>query len=119
MTPPIKVRAHSLIDYGFFACAAGGPVLLGLRGRARAIPLAFAATQGALNALTDQPYAVRRLVPFALHGRSESVAVPGLAAGILLAGAHRQPRAAPFFAALVGSLVIVYRLTDWDATPPR
>ncbi len=115
MQQPIKVPGHSLINYGFFAAATLGPALLGLKGPARLVPLAFGATQGTLNALTEQPYAVRRVVPFKLHGRAESLAVPGLAVAVLASGALEQPRARPFFGALLGALVVVYALTDWDA----
>lgn len=119
MRQPIKVEGHSLIDYGFFAGAVGLPLLLGLDGPARQIPLAFAATQGTLNALTDQPYAARRLVPFRWHGRAESVAVPGLAVAVVASGALAQPKARPFFAGLLAALAVVYTLTDWDAEPGR
>lgn len=115
MEQPIKVTGHSLIDYGFFAVATVGPTALGLEGPARLIPLAFGATQGTLNALTDQPYAVKRLVPFKLHGRLESLAVPGLAVAVVASGALDQRRAKPFFGALLGALATVYTLTDWDA----
>lgn len=114
---PIKVKAHSLIDYGFTALNVVGPLALGLRGPARAIPLGFAATQGGLNALTDQPYAAKRVVPFKLHGKSELLAVPLLAAAVLGSGAFRQ--SPPFFGGLLAALGTVYTLTDWDAKPPR
>jgi hypothetical protein len=117
MKRPIGVEAHSLIDYAFLAATVGAPLALGLRGPARAVPLAFGATQGMLNALTDQPYAVRRVVPFKVHGRSEAVAVPGLAVAAVETGALGQPRARPYFAALLGLLGTVFVLTDWDATP--
>lgn len=118
MHQPIKVPGHSLIDYGFFAVATLGPTLLGLRGPARLLPLAFGATQGTLNALTDQPYAVKRVVPFKLHGRAESLAVPGFALAVATSGALAQPRAKPFLGALIGALAVVYTLTDWKATAP-
>jgi len=115
MQQPIKVRGHSLIDYGFLAAAAAAPLLLGLKGAARTLPLAFGTTQGALNAATDQPYAARRVVPFKLHGRAESLAVPAYALTIAASGALQQPRAKAFFAAHLVTLGAVYALTDWDA----
>ena len=119
MRQPIKVRGHSLIDYGFGAAAVGGPALLGFRGAARALPLGLAATQGALNAFTDQPYAIKRIVPFKLHGRSEKLAVPAFALAVAASGALGQPGAKAYFGGLIGALATVYTLTDWDARPPR
>ena len=118
MRQPIKVEGHSLIDYAFFPAATVVPVLLGLDGRARALPIAFGMTQGALNALTDQPYAAKHLVPFKWHGRLESVAVPAFAVAVLASGVLEQPRAKAYFGAMIGALAIVYTLTDWDATAP-
>lgn len=82
MPQPIKVEAHSLIDYGFAAVSLSAPFVLGLRGAARAIPVAWGLGQGTLNALTDQPYALRRVVSFKGHGRAEAVALPALLATV-------------------------------------
>lgn len=117
MRQPIDVEKHSLADYAFLGLTVGAPLALGLRGAARSLPLMFGATQGVLNALTDQRYAVKRLIPFNWHGRAESVAVPGLALAALTTGALDEPRAKAYFAALLGTLAIVYTLTDWDAEP--
>lgn len=119
MRQPIQVRGHSLIDYGFTAVNVVGPPLLGLRGAACGIPLAFAATQGSLNALTDQRYAARRLVPFKLHGRSESLAVPLPSIAVVGSGALDQPKAKPFLLGLLAALGAVCTLTDWDAEAPK
>ena len=119
MKQPIKVESHSLIDYGFLAVAVAGPIALGLQGPARTVPLAFGASQGALNALTDQPYAVERAVPFKLHGRAESLAVPAFAVALVATGALAQPKAKPYFLGFLAALAAVYVLTDWDAEPQR
>jgi uncharacterized protein len=116
--PPITVKGHSLIDYGLTGVALGGPPLLGLKGAARWIPIGWGLTQGALNALTDQPYAIRRLVSFRNHGRIETVGVPALAGTILATGAYRDRTAAAYFAGMLAALGLVYALTDWDATAP-
>lgn len=116
---PIGVEAHSVIDYGLLIGAVTGPPLLGLQGPALAIPIGWGAVQGALNATTDQPYALTRLVPFKAHGRIEALGVPALAATLLATRAYRQPAAKGFFAALLAALGVVYALTDWDATPSR
>lgn len=115
MKQPIKIRGHSLIDYAFLGATVAAPVALGLTGPARAVPVAFGATQGLLNATTDQPYAIKRVVSFKNHGRVESLAVPALAIAAATTGALRQPRAKAYFAGLLGALGAVYALTDWDA----
>ena len=119
MKQPIKVKGHSLIDYAFAADNVTLPLALGQRGSARTIPLAFAGIQGGLTALTDQPYAAKGLVPFKAHGKSEKYALPLLTGSLIATGALDQPRSRSYFGALLGALVTVYTLTDWDARPPR
>lgn len=115
MRQPIKVAGHGAIDYRLSTVAIAGPRLLGLTGAARLIPTAFGATQGVLNALTDQPLAARRLVPFRRHGQLETMAVPAFAAAVALSGAWRGVRAGVFLSTMLASLAAVYVLTDWDA----
>ncbi len=119
MRQPIKVEAHSLMDYGFAAVSTIAPLTLGLQGRARNIALAWGAGQGALNGLTDQPYALRRVVSFKDHGRAEAVALPALFATVTLARPFEQRRAKVFLSALLAALVTNYALTDYDAHSRR
>jgi len=97
----------------------GMPALLGLSGPARVIPAVWALAQGTLNAFSDQPYAVARLIPFAAHGRAESFGLPALAATTVVSGALRQPKARLFFAGLFAALLTNYFLTDYKATPEK
>lgn len=114
---PISPGLHGLIDYGFGVVSLGVPALLGLSGPARVVPAAWAVAQGTLNAFTDQPYAVARVIPFATHGRAESFGLPALAAATVASDALRQPNARLFFAGLFAALVTNYFLTDYKAAP--
>ncbi|MBA3415598.1 MAG: hypothetical protein H0U10_10280 [Chloroflexia bacterium] len=113
---PISPKAHGAIDYGFLGLMLAAPSLLGLTGPARTLCYLFGGAQGIPNALTDQPYAVERLVPFRTHGTIE------LASGLLfvalpvLTGAVKDPKARNYFLAAGAMLAAVYILTDWDAT---
>jgi hypothetical protein len=119
MRQPIKVESHSVIDYGFAAVSLSVPSALGLNGAARAIPVAWGVGQGVLNALTDQPYALRRLVSFKRHGQAEAVALPALVATVAFLRPFEQRAAKPFLGALLAALVSNYALTDYDAEPAR
>jgi hypothetical protein len=116
MAKPISPSAHGAIDYGFLALMTTVPPLLGLTGSARLLPRLFGGAQGALNAVTDHPLAVRRLVPFAVHGRVEKWGGPAFVALPLISGALRQPRARAFFGGTLLLLLANYNLTDWEAT---
>lgn len=114
---PVSPGLHGLIDYGFGIVNLSVPALLGLSGPARVIPAVWALAQGTLNAFTDQPYAVARLIPFATHGRAESFGLPALAATTVASGALKQPKARLFFAGLFAALATNYVMTDYTATP--
>lgn len=114
---PISPETHGAIDYGFLGLMLAAPSLLGLNGPARTLPYLFGAVQGVLNALTDQPLAVKRLVPFHTHGRIELASAPAFVALPVLTGAMKEGKAHGFFLGALGLLTAVYLLTDWDAAP--
>lgn len=65
--------------------------------------------------LTDQAYAVKRVIPFATHGRAETFDLPALAVTTVVSGAWKQPGSRLLFAALATN----YFLTHYNATPTR
>ncbi|MBW0101339.1 hypothetical protein [Pseudonocardia sp. KRD291] len=117
MRKPISPALHGALDYGFLGMMLVVPRLLGLDRRARALFGTFGAVQGTLNALTDQPLGVARLVPFATHGTAERDSLPLFVALPLLTGVLRDRAALGFFLGAGATLVTVYNLTDWDAVP--
>ena len=118
-TKPISRPLHSLIDYGFTVGNLALPSLLGMSGRARGLFASFGVVQGTLNALTVQPYAVDRVVPFGLHGAIEKNSAPLYFGLPLLLGIAREPKARAFWLAVGAALVTVYNLTDWNDTSGR
>lgn len=119
MRQPISPAMHGLIDYGFGLANATLPSMLGLSGAAKMIPAAWAVGQGTLNALTDQPYAIARKIPYRVHGQVEAVGVPSLVAVTVASGAMKEPKARRFFIALFIALATVYTLTDYSAKPRK
>ena len=114
---PISPKTHAAIDYGFLGLMLAGPSLLGLSGSAKTLAYAFGGVDGGLTALTDQPLALKRLLPFRTHGTIELASVPAIVALPLLTGALKQPKARAFFGAAAGMVLAVYTLTDWNAKP--
>jgi hypothetical protein len=116
---PITPRLHGLLDYGVSATDLLLPSLLGMSGRARAVFAAFGAAQGAVNALTVQPYAAAARVPFRVHGRIDLASLPVVLGLPPLLGLHREPRARALWLVLGAGLAAVWVLTDWQAPAPR
>jgi len=116
---PISPQMHGAIDYGLLGLNLAAPSLLGLKGSARVLPYLIGGVQGALNAVTDQPLAARRVVPFRMHGQIEKWSLPAVALLPLATGALKQPRARLFFGTTFGLLLAVFQLTDWKRAPRR
>lgn len=119
MRKPISPADHGLIDYGFGLANTLLPAVFHLKGPARRIPNALAVVQGTLNAFTDQPYAIARVVPFHVHGLMEATGLPMVGAYAVLAGATTSTRGRMYVLGLTAALATVYMLTDWDAKPRR
>ncbi len=123
---PIGPTAHGAIDYGFVTLQTLAPSLFRLKGPARTLCYTFAATQGVINTFSDHPLAVKRLIPFRLHGQLETPFVPALLVLPWMVGAFRQPKARRYFLSFFGIALVNYLLTDYKANerqaptvPPR
>lgn len=115
---PIKVispRLHSVIDYGFAAGNLLLPSIFGTSRKARALFAAFGLTQGTLNAITVQPLAVEKVVPFRIHGLIEKNSAPIYFGLPVLLGLHKEPKTRALWLTVGVALITVYNLTDWDA----
>lgn len=115
---PIGPTLHGVIDYGFVTLQALAPSLFRLKGPARTLCYAFAATQGVINTFTDHPVGLKPLIPLRLHGQLETPFVPALLALPLVTGALRQPNARRYFFSFFAVALANYLLTDYNAYEP-
>lgn len=113
---PFGAKAHCTIDYGFVATLFLAPGLFGLKGAARTLCYLFGGAAGVLTALTNQPFALRRVVPFRVHGEVDTPFVPTLLLLPWATGALKQRRARRFFFAFTAVVLTNYLLTDYDAS---
>ena len=115
---PIGPKAHGAIDYGFAAMNSLAPSLFGLQGAARTLCYAFAASQGVLNALTDHPLGLKKLVPLRVHGQLETPYVPALLLLPWATGALKDRKARLYFALFFAIALANYLLSDYNAYEP-
>jgi hypothetical protein len=112
---PIGPKAHGAIDYGFVTLQALAPSLFGLKGPAQVLYYPFAGMQGVLNALTDHPLGLKRVVPLRVHGQLETPFVPALLVLPWVTGALKQRNARRYFLSFFGIAAANYLLTDYKA----
>ena len=115
MTKPLSPRTHVALDYAVGAALLTLPHALRLRRRARIFFGAFGALAAVVNALTDAPLGVRRVIPFRVHRLIDLATDPLYVAVPLLSGIAREPRARALWLATTGALATSVALTDWDA----
>ena len=78
----------------------------------------FAVIQGGLNALTDQPLAVQKIVPFPMHGLIDKASAPLYLLAPFVTGVFRERKARNWWLLVGATLVVVYNLTDWSQPKP-
>ena len=109
-------KTHCAIDYGFVATLVLAPSLFKLKGIARTLCYFFGGAAGLLTALTDQPFALKRVVPFRVHGQVDTPFVPMLLLLPWATGALKQRDARFFFFSFFAAVLTNYLLTDYDAS---
>lgn len=112
---PFGPTTHATVDYGFVATLLLAPGLFKLRGPARTLCYAFGGAAGLLTAFTDQPLALKRVVPFRVHGQVDTPFVPTLLLLPWAMGALEERNARLFFASFFAATLTNYLLTDFDA----
>ncbi len=109
-------KTHCAIDYGFVATLVLAPSLFQLKGVARTLSYLFGSAAGVLTAFTNQPFALKRVVPFRVHGKVDTPFVPTLLLLPWATGALKQRNARLFFFSFFAAVLTNYLLTDYDAS---
>lgn len=111
---PIPPKTHGLIDYALVGSLLTLPTLLGFNKTVKKIYTAEALTLLVYIALTDQPAAVKPLIPFPVHGKIDPFNVGQFALQSFLKSFRKDKKALLFnigFTAFAGVTVL---LTDWN-----
>jgi len=118
MNKPISPRMHGVLDYSTLLTTVAAARLLDFSRPAARTALGWAAGYGVLSALTDYPLAVRRTVPFRVHGAVDVALALALPAAPWVMGFSRDRRARNFFLGLTALTAVVTALTDWSRPVP-
>lgn len=113
-TKPISPKTHALIDYALVSSLLTLPSLLDFSPDVKKIYTAEALALLVYVALTDQPAAVKPVIPFPVHGKIDPFNVGQFALQTFLKPFREDKQARLFnigFTALAGITVL---LTDWN-----
>lgn len=113
-TKPISPKVHALIDYALVSSLLTLPSLLDFSLDVKKIYTAEALALLVYVALTDQPAAVKPVIPFPVHGKIDPFNVGQFALQTFLKPFREDKQARLFnigFTALAGITVL---LTDWN-----
>ena len=111
---PISPRVHGMIDYGTSAAVAAAPALLDIPAAARNLFEGLATAYTGLSSITDYPLALKRLVPFKVHGAAELAVAAVLPAVPWLLGFGDDRAARNMCIGLSAFTLVISALTDWD-----
>jgi hypothetical protein len=113
----LSPRAHGYIDYlvviGFFS----GPRVFEFDGVAATIAYTLAAVHLVLTLATDFPLGLARIIPFPLHGIIEFFVGVVLLGLPWVASFSGDETAKLFFLCAGASVILVFLLTNYRATP--
>jgi hypothetical protein len=115
VTKPVKRRTHGIIDYLFSGIQLVGPVLLRLNPKAVTTFRILGSGFLLLNALTNTPYGVKRLVSFKYHQRADSLFLAGLSLLPFLKFIGKNRLSLFFTVGFLGTAITHYMLTDYNA----
>ncbi len=113
-TKPISPKTHSLIDYALVGSLLTMPSVLGFTSQVKKIYMAEGLALLVYVALTDQPAAIKPLIPFPVHGKIDPFNIGQFALQTFLKPFQKDKKAKLFnigFTALAGITVL---LTDWN-----
>lgn len=113
----VTPRVHGAVDYAACAAMLLLPGRLGLSAPAKKASQAFALSYLGITLLTDFPPAVKRLIPFPVHGQIELLSAPLLLLTPKLLHQQAGKSEHSYFQGLTLLVLTAYLSTDWHANP--
>ena len=106
---------HGIIDYTFGAALVGVPLLLSINKDATSTYTKIGLAFTVMNALTDTPVGVKRVITLKGHQKADAAYLTGLSLMALSRSIRKEKRTLWFHISFLALGIINYRLTDYDA----
>ncbi|MVM36256.1 hypothetical protein GO755_39975 [Spirosoma sp. HMF4905] len=110
---PISPKLHALIDYGLVGSLLTVPSLLGFSDSVKKLYTAEALALFVYIALTDQPVAVKPLIPFPVHGKIDPFNIGQFALQTFLKPFQADRKARLFNVGFTALASLTVLMTDW------
>ncbi|MGI4750629.1 MAG: hypothetical protein ACRYFB_08350 [Janthinobacterium lividum] len=113
-TKPISPKTHSLIDYALASSLLILPPVLNFNSKIKRLYAVEGITLLVYIALTDQPAAIKPIIPFTVHGKIDPYNIGQFALQTFFKPFRKDKKAMIFnicFTAVAGITVL---LTDWN-----
>lgn len=119
MQKPITPFAHGVLDYLTIGTVVAAPRLMDFPDEAANACYALAGIYAGTSMMTDYPLAVKRAIPFKVHGMAEVAIGAILPALPFVLGFASDARARNFFLALTAVTALTAAMTDWEKTSEK
>ncbi|HEY0092589.1 MAG TPA: hypothetical protein VGB43_08895 [Flavobacterium sp.] len=119
MKKPISPTLHSSLDYVFGSVLMTAPVALGLDRKLVKNYATLAAGIGSMNAMTDTPAGIKRVLPLRVHKYMDLAVLGGLAIAAGSRSVRSDKKAMSFHMAFMGLSLVQFILTDFNAGKNR
>jgi hypothetical protein len=114
MKKPITPAMHGTIDYVMGTALFAAPTLLGINQKAARNYRRTASLITALNAMTDTPAGIRKMVPMKVHQAADASVLAGLALATTAKSVRTDKKALIFHCAFFAMALTQYMLTDYN-----
>ena len=114
MKKPIDAKTHGIIDYAFAGVQLIGPSLLGLNKKTTAAYQLLGTAFTAINAVTDTPVGIIRLISMKGHQKADASFLATLSALTLANMIKDDKKSLAFHLGFLGVAIMHYALTDYD-----
>ena len=111
---PITPKIHGINDYLFSTVLFIGPHLIGLNRRLSALYSVLGINLFLYNAFTNQPVAIKKMIPYHDHLKLDCINVATLGLLTFYKPIKNNRKAGIFHIAFVSLAIINVLLTDWE-----
>lgn len=111
----ISPKMHGILDYALGSMLLTLPGQLGVNNTATKNYRLLATGMTAMNAMTDTPAGLKKMIPLKMHQKADASLLAALAIATFSDTIRKDPKTLGFHLGLLGLAGLQYAMTDYDA----